>query len=147
MEEERTELGNDRDIDWLLQVFVDVINSSRGLSIGVTLTVGGATIVGDLIGYDDWMEEAATAFEKSEGEVGTKIGPILAKAMRSSWQPEPDDDSEPKQLLPHYIHLRNARIYLSADAGPVPSNKGLLWRGRLAEVDGFAFGAMQPAYN
>jgi hypothetical protein len=42
-----------------------------------------------------------------------------------------------------YIHLAHARFFTGAGQ-PLPDGHGVLWRGRLAAVDGFVLGAFVP---
>src|SRR4030095_6966303 len=42
---------------------------------------------------------------------------------------------------PRLIHIKDAQIYQSG-ASPLPSKKGVLWRGRLEAVDGFSLGKL-----
>ncbi|QDJ35057.1 gas vesicle protein [Bordetella hinzii] len=51
-------------------------------------------------------------------------------------QPQPIDP------LPNYIHLDGA-LFFTTDGEPI-SLQPTLWRGRLAEVDGFVLGKLQP---
>jgi hypothetical protein len=46
----------------------------------------------------------------------------------------------PPRPLPGFIHLRNAR-FLAGDQ-MVPTNRPVLWRGRITAVDGFFLGSL-----
>lgn len=46
-------------------------------------------------------------------------------------------------LLPEYIHLREAKMYLSQGKG-MPSYGEALWRGRISSIDGFSLGEILP---
>ncbi|AHV94489.1 hypothetical protein [Bordetella holmesii] len=51
-------------------------------------------------------------------------------------QPQPVDPR------PNYIHLSDA-LFFTTDGEPI-SLQPTLWRGRLAQVDGFILGKLQP---
>jgi hypothetical protein len=128
--------------DWFLQSIIETV-VAHGVEIGVTLTVGGTTISGMLISGQKYFDELADALKKSSAEEGD-IHSVLAdgwRHMKAVYEkPEgASDDWTPPQA--GFVHLKNAFIF--ANGGPpMPGNQGLLWRGNLASVDGFAIGNM-----
>jgi hypothetical protein len=118
-------------LDWHLQTLVDMANR-HGVEMGVTLTIGGSTVTGTLVGGKKYFE---------------KFGEMVA----SGW-PGTDEDrermratfAEPAKLYedgnmerPSFIHLRDAQIVHPNEFIP---SQGMLWRGRLSDVSGFSLG-------
>jgi hypothetical protein len=104
--------------DWFLERLIQVVATS-GVTIGITLNVGGTIVTGDMIKSTQYFDELTRQL---------KAGPL----MRNT-ESDTDDHIETE-----FIHLKNAHIMDAAgDAFP---RRGTLWRGRLATVDGFMFG-------
>jgi hypothetical protein len=138
MTEEKKEEQREIDFhspDFLLQHLVSIANTT-GLSMGVTLTVGGVTISGQLTGGEEYFallkEAMLTSTSNIEG-VGEAFGKIFDKYAEIYTTPPEETD------LPTFIHLKQAKMYLPGQA-PMPSN-GLLWRGRISTVAGFSLGS------
>jgi hypothetical protein len=128
-------------MDWFLAELVRRANEG-GLSVGVTLCVGGTLVSGSLIGgraYFESIAESAAGAPRDSVEAARARAflrsPAALYAAASDEPPEPDD--EPLA----YIHLARAR-FLAANGRPIPGKTGLLWRGRLGAVDGFVLGAV-----
>lgn len=131
--------------DWFLQSIIETV-INNGVEIGVTLTVGGMIISGMLISgkkYYDELGDALAAYSKEEGDMHS----VLANGWRQmkAIYEKPDDAPEDWKP-PHasFIHLRNAYIFAPGVA-PLPGNQGILWRGKLTSVDGFAIGSLNPS--
>lgn len=124
-------LGADR----LLQLMTSMANS--GLRFSVTLFVKGTVISGDLIGQRPYLEEFIAGFTVSMDEE-------LREHMRDAFglnDPEPADEDRPLAAEIQYIHLSNAQVFAPGQP-PLPQN-GLLWRGKMADVDGFSLGRFE----
>jgi len=139
--------------DWLLQKWVDVVNTS-GVSVSITLSVGGILVSGQLIGGKEyfellrkWVEDGfaphvrscfATLYDAIE-ELGTIYDHGFVEPTEvfrlSERSREPDRDP------PVHIHLKDARFLVG---GSTPIGGSVLWRGRLGSVDGFCFGILEP---
>jgi hypothetical protein len=128
-------------MDWFLAELVRRANAG-GLSVGVTLCVGGTLVSGSIIGGRAYFESIAES-----AAVGARDAPEAARARAFLRGPAAmyvasdaaDADDEP--LV--YIHLAGARFF-TASGRPIPGKDGLLWRGRLGAVDGFVLGAVAP---
>jgi len=126
--------------DFLLQHLVSIANST-GLSMGVTLTVGGEVISGQLVGGKEYFELLKEAFLTSTSNVkgvGEAFGEMLDQYSQIYSAP-PEDGAQPS-----FIHLKQARVF-SPGQTPMPSNGGLLWRGRISNVAGFSIGSFSVA--
>jgi hypothetical protein len=126
-----------RQTDWLLQWLCQLINK-HGLAIGVTLTVGGTLVTGTLISHDKYFEQFSEDFSAPFAVGGTEA----QEQMRSiilGFNPAVDPDEQTVAL--QYIHLKNARTYVSS-SDHLPTN-GALWRGKIAAVDGFILGSLE----
>jgi hypothetical protein len=130
-------------MDWFLAELVRRANEG-GLSVGVTLCVGGTLVSGSLIGgrayFESIAERAAVgARDAQEAERARAFlrSPAAMYGTVSDGAPEPDDEP----LV--YIHLAHARFFTSS-ARPITGKPGVLWRGRLGAVDGFVLGTVEP---
>ena len=129
--------------DWFLQMLVEMVNGSE-VVFPVTLNVGGVLVSGEMVSGHKYFEGFAK--DLKEGMFGTtsenanfvedqfkKLGSIYIREEQGQ-----DDERKPP---PQYIHLRNARIFHPGGT-PIPTNRGVWWRGRLEAVDGFILGTL-----
>jgi hypothetical protein len=138
-----------RAVDGFLQSLVSIVNDESA-SIPITLSVGGLLVSGDLIGgkayfnefarqfkdgFRDISSETAATIEESFKRLGDVYDPIRKESQRNAPMPKP-----------HLVHLRDAQMYPSGGSLP-PSEKGVLWRGRLEAVDGFSLGRLSLEVN
>jgi len=127
-----------RQTDWLLQWLVRSSNRAS-MTIGITLSIGGSIVSGNLISHSDYFAQLADAFskpfEKIEGWDAQEIKSII---LGFDAQPNPDETEEDEVPF-QYLHLANARTYFGTSA-TVPAAPGALWRGKIAAVDGFTLG-------
>lgn len=93
----------------------------------VVLNVRGTVITGELISFQTYRTEQ-TRFEN-----------LTSAPVESSTSDKLFDNEY------HYIHLRNACFLLDSRLTISFPGKGLLWRGRLSSVDGFAIGKLQTS--
>lgn len=124
--------------DNYLQVLVKLVNDVEGgISLPMTLLVGGTLVSGSLIGireyFDLFAEQFATVF----------TDPEAAADVKKAIVPDMSAPSSPGDPLPQYIHLKDASYYAS-QGGPIVAGPGVLWRGRITEVGGFHFGRLTP---
>ena len=124
--------------DWFLQFLVNMANKSH-FELKITLNAGGFLISGTLAGvkqyFADFGSDFASSFyaEKSSEEIRDtfkRIGDECACVSNS----EPSDS-------PSYIHLKDARFF-DAQGNAMGGNKGVWWRGRISEVQGFIPGTI-----
>jgi hypothetical protein len=147
MVEAQSRNARSRAVDGFLQSLVSIVNDESA-SIPITLSVGGLLVSGDLIGgktyfnefarqfkdgFRDISSETAATIEESFKRLGDVYDPIRKESQRNAPIPKP-----------HLVHLRDAQIYPSGGSPP-PSEKGVLWRGRLEAVDGFSLGRLLVA--
>jgi hypothetical protein len=132
-------------MDWFLAELVRRANEG-GLKIGVTLCVGGAIVSGSLIGGRDYFEGIAEHAAAATGDAATAERARAFFRSPAAMYPhgwgdagEPPAEEEPLA----YIHLADARFFM-ATGHPLPGTHGVLWRGRLAAVEGFVLGAFEP---
>jgi len=130
-------------VDWFLAELVRRANEG-GLSMGLTLCVGGVLVSGALIGGREYFEGFA-------GEVASGVAdPAVARKAREFFR-SPAALYQPEEGRPggakvssvadplSYIHLKAARFF-TASGEPIPVNHGGYWRGKLSAVDGFVLG-------
>ncbi len=141
---EETE-GASLSVDPMLKTFVRFAEE-QDLSLGVTLTIHGLLISGNIISYQKYLEGIAQGFESATGN--QEIGQILAESFRNASQGYMEIQKKEAEALegllyPRYINLSDARFIFGNSI--VPTEKGVYWRGRLEEVDGFSLGAMSAS--
>ncbi|MDN2716866.1 gas vesicle accessory protein GvpU [Janthinobacterium sp. SUN120] len=130
------------DQDRLLQELVKHAND-WGLSISITLNLGGSMVSGQLISVETYLDEFAAEFKAS-----FKDNPEIAQSyfdLFSSYKPKRSEAEDKSPITPaRYIHLQGVRTY--APGRPQFSVTSNLWRGRISEVSGFFIG-MPPLPN
>ncbi|WGY67036.1 hypothetical protein KEC55_09165 [Burkholderia cepacia] len=129
--------------DWFLQSLVSIVNASD-MEIGITLFVSGALVSGQLVGgkhyFEGFASEFATGFDDPEVAASfkrnfEKYGEIFV---------EPDGTYKQDLEAPHFIHLKNARMFHPGGKA-IPDNRGTWWRGRIREISGFSLGSLSQS--
>jgi hypothetical protein len=127
--------------DWAL---VDLVMlCALGNEMGITLTVGGTVISGQLISAEKYFSEMAELI--SDAETGGS-GSSTVNALEYAWTAfaklhgRPDDVENWSPPIDGFIHLRGAQIRSSH--GGFPDRPGMLWRGRMTDVSGWALGTL-----
>ena len=124
--------------DIVLQGIVAATNQVDA-EIGITLNVSGLVISGQLISSKTYFGELSKLMGLAE--TNSEGGSAVASAFNKFFQTLADSpNSSNETQIPEYIHLKNARSYISGDS--VIPNSGALWRGQLSSVDGFFIGEL-----
>jgi hypothetical protein len=126
-----------RQTDWLLQWFTKFVNNTQ-LQIGITLTVGGNLISGTLISHQTYFEQLALDFSTPFGGL-EGVEPSEVRDMLLAFSPEPPAEGESETAF-QFLHLKDAKVFSNADL-PIAAS-GVLWRGKIAAVDGFNLGSL-----
>jgi hypothetical protein len=125
-------------VDWFLQVLVEMAN--RGdTSFPITLNVGGLLISGNIVAGQAYFEGLADSVAESMTGVDEQTREEVKKEVAEAGGMVYSSDAPGGQ--PHFIHLRDARIFAPPDQ-QVPVQKSVYWRGRLDAVQGFTFGTL-----
>jgi hypothetical protein len=129
--------------DFMLNTFVAAANAGKG-SVGITLWVGGTIVSGATAGVAEFFDGVAEEFDAVSTEVGSDgqaLGDVFRmvayEARKDVVAAESEDDPPSFQ----FIHLKNAKAF-SPGSQPIPTNRGVWWRGRLDAVDGWCFGEL-----
>ncbi|AFZ17068.1 gas vesicle accessory protein GvpU [Allocoleopsis franciscana] len=131
--------GASLSVDLMLETFVSLAEV-QDISLGVTLTIHGLLISGNIISFQKYLEGIAQGFESATGN--QKIGQIIAESYRNASQEYSKVRREQEELPPRqYIHLSDARFRFGDSV--VSPGTGVYWRGRLDEVDGFFLGIIE----
>lgn len=152
----------DAEPDWFLGQIVEWANRF-GVEFGITINVGGLVVSGRLISGTNYFDQLADQMigDSDENSIQHQIGSVIRK-HKSIYEPfdvtltpehesrpeEQDHDEtpgiEPSEAPPPatFIHLKDAKIFAPGQP-PLPTNTGVLWRGRLCEVDGFSIGQLR----
>jgi hypothetical protein len=131
-------------VDCFLQSLVSIVNDESA-SIPITVSVGGLLISGDMIGGKTYFDEFARHFKGGFKNINSETASTIEEAFKrlgDVYDPT-QKESQGGAIIskPRIIHLKDAQIYRSG-ARPAPSEKGVLWRGRLQAVDGFSLGKL-----
>lgn len=129
-------------VDWFLQSTIETV-IAKGVEIGVTLTVGGAIVSGTLIKGRTYFEELGatlTAASQAEGDMQSVLGEAW-KGYTAIYDKPAGAGDDWQAPAATYIHLRDTRFFSPGNA-PLPTNQGVLWRGKLSSIDGFSIGSL-----
>ena len=131
-----------RPVDCFLQSLVEIVNDESA-NIPITLSVGGLLISGDMIGGKTYFDEFALQFKDGFRDISSETASTIEVTFKRLGDVydtiQKESQGSGAMPKPYIIHLKDAQIYQSG-AGPPPSEKGVLWRGRLEAVDGFSLG-------
>lgn len=123
-------------IDWFLQNLSSLTNSSD-LEFGVTLNVSGQSISGIMISGKKYFEMFAELFsDEWPNDEKEGIREIFLKNTEVYSLKEGEIKLPPAQ----YIHLKDATVF-HGDC-KLPSEQGMLWRGKINAVSGFHLGEL-----
>lgn len=127
------------DSDWFLQSLINIING-KDLEIGITLNVGGFLVSGLLVSGHHYFEGFAQDFASIFA--GTDEAQIIKESFFKCGEIYTKEKEENEEIPPpSYIHLKSAKFF-NANGNPIPSNRGVWWRGRISEVSGFVLGIL-----
>lgn len=119
-----------------------------GVFTGVTLTLGGIVITGEIVSGVAYFKGLSEALNASGATV--EHTPALHKVFEAYgrlYEPKQatgsDELPDEPVTTPVYIHLKDARILLP-NGQFIPSGGCTWWRGRLAAVDGYILGCLSP---
>jgi hypothetical protein len=123
--------------DWLLAVLVSGCND-QGARMGITLTVGGLVVTGELAPAQDFLAAfGESAAGGADGDEGAAVRSWAAEQAMAYKVPREEGAPLPKI---GYIHIADARLLTPAGWAPT---QGTWWRGRIDEVDGWMFGRLE----
>lgn len=126
-------------VDWYLQRLVAIVNNTN-VEFGLTLHVEGAIISGQLVSGKRYFETFAQEFAGAyPGDEEGKENIRKALASHASIYDEPEAGTEVPP--PQFIHLLDARSF-APGGHQLPSNRGVLWRGKINSVSGFSLGLL-----
>ncbi|MBD0269417.1 MAG: hypothetical protein ICV77_14135 [Cyanobacteria bacterium Co-bin8] len=120
------------------------IPERTSLQIGITLCVHGMIISGFLISEDAYFQglaERISEIKEAPDETKQTLTEFVSQLHEGL---KAQTGNTENQLLPEYIHLREAKMYPSQGKG-MPSYGEALWRGRISSVDGFSLGEILPS--
>jgi len=130
-------------VDWLFQQFVHAVATDVNAELPVILAIGGAVVSGRLIGPRRYFQEFGAEIAKNlnaseEQRQALQRGYMdLAEKNDESLRRRVAEDSSPLQ----FFYLRDAR-FIGGVA--LSSAEGLLWRGRVASIDGWSVADFRP---
>lgn len=133
--------------DWLLSQIVDWANATEARFL-VTLNVGGCVVSGLVVSGRDYFDALSDVFADQFSEdtkEAAKAAIVGFKVIYPEPVPEAEDNTEDlPRNPPMYIHLLNAQIWHNTGS-PMPSDRGVIWRGKISSVDAFWLGNLRVA--
>lgn len=132
--------------DWLFQGIVSTVEyGSSSATYPVTILCGGFLVCGWIVSRSSYIEAIPETLARAVGvsveEAKNTLGPVLAslneKANAASASLSEDD---PKRQLFSYFHLKDARFSSTMAGNGLAGQRGIWWRGRTSQVDGFHMG-------
>ncbi|MBU8895358.1 hypothetical protein DRW03_14945 [Corallococcus sp. H22C18031201] len=126
--------------DWFLELLLNMVND-HGLNVGITLTVGGTQVSGELVSGAEFIKNFGSTFSGAlkRAGAGDAAASLQAKYETMAAQVYDAKKAESAHEPLTFIHLRDARI-----VGPngVLQPPQIWWRGRLSEVQGWSLGVL-----
>lgn len=126
-----------RDIDRALAYLVRL--AEDGIEISVTLFIGAGQVSGNVIGGKKYFEILASGIRGAQFNSDNDELPGLIADNILKFQSIYDEVADFDYFDPTFIHLTNIRW---SNAGRLAGGNGLVWRGKLASVDGFLLGQL-----
>lgn len=128
--------------DWFLQFLVNLANKNQ-FEQDITLTVGGVVISGTLIGVRQYFDDLGDYFAGSfnSDESSEQIRDTFQRIGEQCSCVSPSEKTE----TPSYIHMKNVRLYNIEGKLVSGAPEGVMWRGRISEVQGFAPGLCESS--
>ncbi|MFI7291076.1 hypothetical protein ACIBRY_31175 [Streptomyces anulatus] len=123
--------------DLQLQLLIQLLDEDPRSSLPLTLTHPGGLLHGDVIGHEQWKAEWARSLRQVEGEGADLLAEFPETVDQGVRELRASEDQAGR--LPRWIHLRDVTLVVGA-MSPVSLP---LWRGRLADVSGWALGRPQ----
>ncbi|MFD6276055.1 hypothetical protein ACFWFI_10880 [Streptomyces sp. NPDC060209] len=122
--------------DLQLQLLIQLLDREQRSSLPITLALAGGVLHGDVIGHEAWKADWARSLRQVEGEGANLIAEFPETVDQGIRELGAGDGTT---QLPRWIHLRDATLVF----GGTGSLRLPLWRGRLADVSGWALGRPQ----
>lgn len=137
--------------DQHLQDFVTLMGGELlDVPFDITLIMGGGVISGVLISqeryFELWREQLmSNVVSAARRDVGNEeadnteeaLGEIMEEVFSFETEVPPEKDEGKK-----YIHLKDARIITTTGKMPSSGSEGMLWRGKISDVEGFCLGVL-----
>ncbi len=126
--------------DALLQYIVWLVNRGNVSDLSITLNVDGLLVTGIMISVTQYVTALSEQFvARATPEARARAGQLFDFTFG---RPEGPHDGDSPADPPRFIHLREARVIDPGTGAATPSNQGVLWRCRIAAVNGFLPGAL-----
>lgn len=119
--------------DLQLQLLIQLLDRETRSGLPLTLAVPAGVLHGDVIGHEAWKAEWARSLRQVEGEGANLLAEFPETVDQGLKEMAAEEDAP---FLPRWIHLRDATLV----CGGVAPLRLPLWRGRLADVSGWALG-------
>lgn len=131
--------------DWFLESLVTTVNTSN-IEIGITLQMDGFLVSGYIVNGRKYFEGFSTEFiaETSVAFENQEALDNIQQAFNKYASVYDVSEDEDMNNGANFIHLESARFF-NTNGAPIPNNRGMWWRGRISEVNGFILGTLNAA--
>jgi hypothetical protein len=131
-----TDWSERHDVDMKLATLVSVIEQGDGRStFTLTLNIPGAVVTGRAVSHSVWAVRLKEMVANKTGDDGAAAAVDALSSVFHAGHEFPVDDLEFDR-----IHMVDVQYVMGG--GLMPSNEGLVWRGRLKDVSGWAIGSI-----
>ena len=137
------------EVDWLLRALVTSANAAIKFELPITLYVGGLIVSGLLVGGERYFDAIAdeiaagtipTDEAPSDSAVETPSFPEILRGYGKGYESATGQEID---AWPEFIHVLDAQAF--SPSGPIPTTRGVPWRGLLRRVDAFSYGRLETA--
>lgn len=128
--------------DWLLQSLVALVDSAPGSGFPVTLLVGGFLVSGLLTSASDYFDGLSG---EAQADGASAVGASMSRYFQDLKTLVEEERAKHGHDVPvherSFFYLKDARFF-NTSGKPIPSNRGVWWRGRIGQVSGFNIGLL-----
>jgi hypothetical protein len=122
--------------DSVLAALASLVQREGG-EVGITVIAQGAVVSGVLTSRQKWLELTASGVDQDAERFFRGLQDGLDRVYES------EDRAELHAF--DYLHLRDARVVQASGLFPPADQGGMVWRCRVSQVGGWAFGSVTPA--
>ncbi|WP_179505671.1 MULTISPECIES: gas vesicle accessory protein GvpU [unclassified Sphingomonas] len=123
-------------VDWfLVEGILDF--AELDTNIPITININGMVVSGVSISAREYLEGMRGVMRSMFGEKNEKIVDMVIDGSLEVY-PTRDELLRKGHISRGYLHLKDAQYFSGGQ--PIPTEGGVLWRGKLASIDGFSWG-------
>ncbi|WP_313513768.1 hypothetical protein [Pseudomonas sp.] len=125
--------GDSPDVDWLIRKVILLAN--MGIPTPITLTIPSGLVSGIIISGKEYLDAFHTQLTGYWDQAAAAKMLEYVEEWKAIYE-VPVNGNDEKNIA--YIHLRDAKVFTGGQF--VPTNEGVLWRGKITAISGFTIG-------